>query len=97
MSFGRQQHQQIPANPMDHPQILGAVLEMQQISNMVAKMNSACFKKCIASVAEADLSVGEMACVDRCVGKFMLAAEKVGAKLQEAQQNNQAGAGGAPL
>lgn len=37
-----------------------------------------CAKKCIVRYTDGELAVGEMACVDRCVGKYMQAQEKVG-------------------
>ena len=49
-------------------------------------MSGACFKKCIISLAETDLNVGEMSCSDRCVAKYLQAQEKVGQKFQEANE-----------
>lgn len=42
------------------------------------KMSKSCFKKCVVKQNEPDLAVGEMSCIDRCVGKYMNAQEKVG-------------------
>ena len=40
-------------------------------------MIQVCNKKCVVKFNEPDLQVGEMACVDRCVGKYMQAQDKV--------------------
>jgi hypothetical protein len=40
-------------------------------------MTEQCFRKCVAKYSEADLSVGEATCVDRCVHKYMVAHGKV--------------------
>lgn len=45
----------------------------------MAKM---CSKKCVTKYSDGDLAVGEMTCVDRCVGKYMHAQEIVGAELK---------------
>lgn len=41
------------------------------------RMSTACAKKCIIKHHDADLSVGEMSCIDRCSSKFMQAREVV--------------------
>ena len=53
-------------------------------------MASTCFKKCVVKHTEGDLSVGEMACVDRCVGKYMQAQEVVGGVLNNFEQQMKA-------
>ena len=50
-------------------------------------MTEQCFKKCVAMYKDAELSVGEATCVDRCVHKYMAAHNKVQTILgQQAQQ-----------
>ena len=55
-------------------------------------MAQTCHKKCIVKHFDGELQVGEMACIDRCVGKYMQAQEKVGEvlnnfeKLMKAQE-----------
>jgi import inner membrane translocase subunit TIM10 len=78
-------------SPLENPQVAAALFEMKTISDMYQKMSAACFKKCVVSLHEADLNVGEMSCTDRCVGKYLQAQEKVGRKFQEANEQQQAG------
>lgn len=63
------------------------------------RMVDECYDKCVLRVgAEAELNVGEMACVDRCVSKYLEVHEKVGVQFQKlnAQSQGAGGAGGAP-
>lgn len=46
-------------------------------------MVSKCFTKCVVRHNESELAVGEMACVDRCVGKYLQAQDKVGKVLAD--------------
>jgi import inner membrane translocase subunit TIM10 len=50
-------------------------------------MASACFHKCVGRKhREPDLALGEMTCADRCVAKYLEAQQRVGAVLQEANE-----------
>ena len=49
-----------------------------------------CAKKCVKRYHDGDLAVGEMACIDRCVGKYMQAQEKVGQVLDSFEENAKA-------
>lgn len=49
-------------------------------------MSEGCFRKCVTAYHDGELSVGEMTCTDRCVGKYMEAQEKVGAVLNAFEQ-----------
>lgn len=52
-------------------------------------MTEQCFKKCVATYKENELSVGEATCVDRCVHKYMVAHAKVQEILSKAAQHAQ--------
>lgn len=51
----------------------------------------------VVKFGDGDLTVGEMSCVDRCVGKYLMAQERVGNTLKQfedqmkAQQTAQPG------
>jgi len=70
----------------DAAQMEAAMFELKTISDMYQKMSAACFRKCVLSLSEAELNVGELSCTDRCVAKYLQAQEKVGAKFQEANE-----------
>ena len=44
----------------------------------------------MSKMKDGDLNVGEMSCIDRCVGKYMEAQGIVGQKLQEATEQSMA-------
>jgi len=54
------------------------------------RMTLACGKKCIVKHTDAELSVGEMSCIDRCSAKFMQARDIVIEVNQQAEQRMQA-------
>ncbi len=49
-------------------------------------MSDACFRKCVNRYKDADLSVGEMSCTDRCVGKYLQSLEKVAERVQRVEE-----------
>lgn len=53
---------------------------------MVLRLTNGCFKKCISKFKDADLSVAEMSCVDRCVTKFIAATNTSGMVMRQQQE-----------
>jgi mitochondrial import inner membrane translocase subunit TIM10 len=69
----------------DGPNIIDqAKVEIESMTDMSVRMNEMCFKKCVVKFSEADLSVGEMTCVDRCAWKYF----GMMTKLNEAAMKN---------
>jgi len=68
-----------------------AQTEMEMYTVLFNKLTSTCFTKCASRKhKEADLQLGEMSCLDRCVAKYMDAQEKVGVVLQRANEKQAA-------
>mmetsp|Transcript_58011 Transcript_58011/g.93923 ORF Transcript_58011/g.93923 Transcript_58011/m.93923 type:complete len:95 (+) Transcript_58011:92-376(+) len=77
------------------PQVTPAemlIAEMKGMADCFSRMTVSCYGKCIANVKEEKLQVGEMSCVDRCVGKYLDVHAKVGTELQGAVAGGGAGA-----
>merc|ERR1711953_1649940 len=72
------------------------VAEMKGMADCFARMTVSCYSKCIASVKEEKMNVGEMSCVDRCVSKYLDVHARVGMELQTAMNSGGVGPGDAP-
>jgi len=66
-------------------------LEIEMMTDMYARLTSACHKKCIPpKYREPDLQKGESVCIDRCVAKYLEVHERIGKKLTEISMRDQA-------
>jgi mitochondrial import inner membrane translocase subunit TIM10 len=73
-----------PAGP---DPVMAAKLEMEMYTDLFNTIASSCFTKCAtAKHRDADLSLGEMACTDRCVSKYLETQQKVGEVLRTTQE-----------
>jgi len=57
--------------------------QVRAINGLHQRAVSACWAKCIPRPRDGELAVGEMACVDRCVPKFLEVHQLVGKDLKE--------------
>jgi import inner membrane translocase subunit TIM10 len=65
--------------------------ELKGMSDMMNKIQRSCYEKCIHSVREDQLSVGEQSCSDRCVHKYMDVHTLVGSVYMELSQQGATG------
>ncbi len=56
------------------------------MSDFFNRIVEKCTQKCIPKVHTPELAIGEIQCVDRCVGKYMIAQEVVTKAVQEFEQ-----------
>ena len=56
-------------------------------TDLFNKISASCFEKCASRKhKEGEISLGEMACTDRCVAKYLESQQRVGAVLQKANE-----------
>lgn len=67
-----------------------AKVDLDMYTDLYDKMTRMCSKKCIVKYSDGDLQVGEMTCIDRCVGKYMHAHDLVGVELKKFEEGLQA-------
>ena len=60
-------------------------LQVSAVNALHAHAVSACFAKCVPRPRDGELSIGEMACVDRCASKYVEAQELVRVELEAAR------------
>lgn len=60
-----------------------AMLDARMTADLFNRIMATCYRKCVPSYREPDLSVGEMSCTDRCVFKFIEAQQTVNAELNK--------------
>jgi Tim10/DDP family zinc finger len=56
-------------------------IQVESINSLQEKMIQSCYTKCISKPKEEDFSIGEMACVDRCVPKYLETHEIIGKEI----------------
>lgn len=57
--------------------------QVRAINGLHQHVIRACWHKCIPRAKDGELSIGEMACIDRCVPKYVETHELVGKELKE--------------
>jgi len=68
-----------------------ADLEIEMMSDMYRRMTNACQQKCIPSnYREGELTKGESVCLDRCVAKYLDVHERLGKRLTNMSQQDEA-------
>lgn len=71
-----------PARAGTREHIRTQVTALNDLHNRIV---SACWAKCVPRPRDADLAVAEMACIDRCVPKYLEAMEAVRKELATAR------------
>ncbi|KAJ2078244.1 protein transporter tim10 [Coemansia sp. RSA 988] len=79
---------QMQADP--NAQLAAAEQEMEMVTDMFARLNDLCYKKClIQRYNDEELTKAESVCADRCVAKYFQINREVSDKLTKYSQANQ--------
>ena len=70
--------------------------EVRAVNELNARVVAECHLKCVPKARDGDLSVAEMACVDRCVPKFIATLALVTKELAAARNGGVAPPAAAP-
>jgi import inner membrane translocase subunit TIM10 len=65
------------------PEAQAAMMDARMTADLFNRIMATCYRKCVPSYREPDLSVGEMSCTDRCVFKFIEGQQVVNEELQK--------------
>ncbi|KAJ8084276.1 protein transporter tim10 [Marasmius tenuissimus] len=72
-----------PSGGINNEKIEMAITELDTVTDFFNRMVSSCHSKCISQrYQDAELTKGEMVCIDRCVAKYNEVQKKVGEKIQ---------------
>lgn len=59
--------------------------QVTALNELHNRMVAACWSKCVPRPREVDMTIGEMACLDRCVAKYLETQAMVRAELEAAR------------
>lgn len=68
----------------------------RQYSKQLNSVTDTCWEKCIVKKGQADLTIGEISCNDRCVLKYLATTTKVAEVFQGLMQQGQGAPSGPP-
>ncbi|KAJ2158215.1 protein transporter tim10 [Coemansia sp. RSA 552] len=68
-------------------QLMAAEQEMEMVTDMFARLNDLCYKKCLLQrYSDEELTKAESVCADRCVAKYFQVNREVSDKLAKLSQ-----------
>jgi len=73
--------QEFPSKPTNTDAFNALQWQMKFLNDFLPRMMNQCFRKCISTISEAELTKGEGTCTNRCVRKYIIAQNRVAYQL----------------